>query len=176
MFVNALIVIAVLLAALLIYAATRPDSFRVERSIGIQATPEKVFALINDLRAWSRWSPWERKDPGMQRSFSGPDSGQGAAYGWEGNKNVGTGRMEIVEVSPPNRIVIKLDFMKPFEAHNTVEFSVQPQGAATQVTWAMFGPMPYLSKLMTTFFSMDKMCGKDFEAGLAQLKTAAEQD
>jgi uncharacterized protein YndB with AHSA1/START domain len=176
MFVNALIVIAVLLAALLIYAATRPDTFRIERSIGIQATPEKVFALINDLRAWSRWSPWERKDPGMQRSFSGPDSGQGAAYGWEGNKNVGTGRMEIVEASPPSRIVIKLDFMKPFEAHNTVEFSVQPQGTATQVTWAMFGPMPYLSKLMTTFFSMDKMCGKDFEAGLAQLKVAAEQD
>jgi uncharacterized protein YndB with AHSA1/START domain len=176
MFVNALIVIAVLLAALLIYAATRPDTFRIERSIGIQATPEKVFALINDLRAWSRWSPWERKDPGMQRSFSGPDSGQGAAYGWEGNKNVGTGRMEIVETSPPSRIVIKLDFMKPFEAHNTVEFSVQPQGTATQVTWAMFGPMPYLSKLMTTFFSMDKMCGKDFEAGLAQLKVAAEQD
>jgi uncharacterized protein YndB with AHSA1/START domain len=176
MFVNALIVIAVLLAALLIYVATRPDTFRIERSIGIQATPEKVFALINDLRAWSRWSPWERKDPGMQRSFSGPDSGQGAAYAWEGNKNVGSGRMEIVETSPPSRIVIKLDFMKPFEAHNTVEFSVQPQGTATQVTWAMFGPMPYLSKLMTTFFSMDKMCGKDFEAGLAQLKAAAEQD
>lgn len=176
MFVNALIVIAVLLAALLVYAATRPDSFRVERSIGIQAPPEKVFALINDLRAWSRWSPWEGKDPGMQRSFSGPDSGQGAAYAWEGNKNVGTGRMEIVETSPPSRIVIKLDFMKPFEAHNTVEFSVHPQGSATQVTWAMFGPMPYVSKLMTTFFSMDKMCGRDFEAGLAQLKTAAEQD
>jgi uncharacterized protein YndB with AHSA1/START domain len=176
MFVNALIVIAVLLAALLIYAATRPDTFRIERSIGIQAPPEKVFALINDLRAWSRWSPWEAKDPGMKRSFSWPDSGQGAAYGWEGNKNVGTGRMEIVETSPPSRIVIKLDFMKPFEAHNTVEFSVQPQGTATQVTWAMFGPMPYLSKLMTTFFSMDKMCGKDFETGLSQLKAAAEQD
>ena len=176
MFVNALLVIAVLLAALLIYAATRPDTFRIERSIGIQATPEKVFALINDLRAWSRWSPWERKDPGMQRSFSGPDSGQRAAYAWEGNKNVGTGRMEIVEASPPSLIVIKLDFMKPFKAHNTVEFSVQPQGTATQVTWAMFGPMPYLSKLMTTFFSMDKMCGKDFEAGLSQLKAAAEQD
>ena len=176
MLANTLIGIAVLVAALLVYAATRPGTFRIERSIVIQAPAEKVFALINVLRAWSRWSPWEAKDPGMRRSFSGTDSGKGAAYAWEGNKNVGTGRMEIIEASPPNRIIIKLDFIKPFEAHNTVEFTLQAQGAATRVTWAMFGPMPYLSKLMTTFYSMDKMCGKDFEAGLAQLKAAAEQD
>ncbi|WP_139557952.1 SRPBCC family protein [Methylotetracoccus oryzae] len=176
MLANTLIGIAVLVAALLVYAATRPGTFRIERSIVIQAPAEKVFAWINVLRAWSRWSPWEAKDPGMRRSFSGTDSGKGAAYAWEGNKNVGTGRMEIIEASPPNRIVIKLDFIKPFEAHNTVEFTLQARGAATQVTWAMFGPMPYLSKLMTTFYSMDKMCGKDFEAGLAQLKAAAEQD
>lgn len=167
-------ILAVLLIALLVYAGTKPDSFRVERSIRIQAPAERVFDLVNDLNAWSRWSPWEKKDPAMKRTFSAITRGQGASYAWEGNKQVGMGRMEISETTPPNRIVIKLEFRKPIKAQNTSEFSFEQQGTETQVVWAMFGPMPYISKVMTVFFNMDKMCGKDFEEGLAQLKTVAE--
>ena len=173
--IEILSILAFLLAAVLIYAATKPDTFRIERSTRIQAPPERIFDLINDLHAWSHWSPWEKKDPAMKRTFSDPASGKGASYAWEGNKNVGTGSMEIIAASRPDKIVIKLDFIKPIEGHNTVEFSFAEQGGETRIVWAMFGPMPYFSKLMTTFFSMDKMCGKDFEAGLAQLKAVAEK-
>ena len=163
-----------LIAALLVYAATKPDTFRFERSTVIKAPPEKIFPLIDDLHAWSAWSPWEKKDPGMKRIFTGPQNGPGATYRWEGNKNIGVGSMAITETVPPGKVVIRLDFVKPFEAHNIVEFNLLPQDGGTLVTWVMHGPMPYVSKLMTTFFSMDKMCGKDFESGLAQLKAVAE--
>lgn len=175
MLITILATVASLLAALLIYAATKPDTFRIERDAIIQASPERVFELINNLRAWSAWSPWENKDPTMKRTFSGPESGKGAAYAWEGDKNIGVGSMEITDSSPPAKIVFRLDFIKPFEVHNTVEFTLFPQGDETRINWAMFGPMPYMSKVMTTFFSMDKMCGKDFENGLAQLKAVAEK-
>jgi uncharacterized protein YndB with AHSA1/START domain len=163
-----------LIAALLVYAATKPDTFRFERSTFIKAPPEKIFPLIDDLHAWSAWSPWEKKDPAMKRIFTGPQNGPGATYRWEGNKNIGVGSMAITETVPPGKVVIRLDFVKPFEAHNIVEFNLLPQDGGTLVTWVMHGPMPYVSKLMTTFFSMDKMCGKDFESGLAQLKAVAE--
>jgi uncharacterized protein YndB with AHSA1/START domain len=163
-----------LIAALLVYAATKPDTFRFERSTVIKAPPEKIFPLIDDLHAWSAWSPWEKKDPAMKRIFTGPQNGPGATYRWEGNKNIGVGSMAITETVPPGKVVIRLDFVKPFEAHNIVEFNLLPQDGGTLVTWVMHGPMPYVSKLMTTFFSMDKMCGKDFESGLAQLKAVAE--
>ena len=169
------IAVVVAIAAILIYAATKPDTFRIQRAATIQATPEAIFPLINDLHAWSAWSPWEKKDPGMKRNFSTDAVGKGASYAWEGNKDVGQGRMEIAESSPPSRIEIRLDFIKPFDAHNIVEFHLEPQGDATRVTWSMHGPSPYLSKLMCIFFNMDKMCGKDFEAGLADLKAAAER-
>jgi uncharacterized protein YndB with AHSA1/START domain len=169
-----LIVVAVAIAAVLIYAATRPDSFRVERSLQVNAPPEKVFALINSLSAWRSWSPWEKKDPAMQRSLTGPESGVGAAYGWKGNKNVGEGKMEIIESVPASRIRIKLDFVTPFEAHNQVEFTLTPAGGGTRVVWAMSGPSPYISKLIGVFMNFDKMIGNDFEAGLANLKVAAE--
>ncbi|WP_076591226.1 SRPBCC family protein [Herminiimonas arsenitoxidans] len=169
------IVVVVILAAILIFAATKPDTFRVERTTTIKAAPEKVFALINDLHSWTTWSPYEKKDPDMKRTHSGAASGKGAIYEWDGNKNVGKGRMEITESSPPSRIVIKLDFLSPFEAHNTAEFTLQPQGDSTQVTWAMYGPANYMSKLMSVFFSMDKMVGDDFAIGLANLKAAAEK-
>lgn len=162
------------LATLLIFAATRPDSFRVERTTSIKAPPERVFALINDLRRWAAWSPYDKKDPAMKRTLSGSASGAGAVYEWDGNQEIGKGRMEITDSSPPSRITIRLDFVKPFEAHNVVEFTLRQQDEATLVTWAMHGPSPYISKLMGIFFSMDKMIGKDFEAGLANLKTAAE--
>ena len=169
------LIIAAAIAALLVYAATRPDSFRLERSTSIQATPEKVFPLINDFRRWTAWSPWENKDPDMKRSHSGAAEGKGAVYAWQGNKNVGEGSMEITESVPASKVVIKLDFMKPFEAHNHAEFTLAQQGGVTTVTWAMYGPSPYFAKLMGVFCSMDRMVGKDFEAGLAKMKTEAEK-
>ena len=172
-----IIAIAILVAvvAILIYATTKPDTFRVERTSTIQAAPEKVFALIDDFHRWPTWSPYEKKDPGMKRTYSGAASGTGAIYEWDGDKNVGKGRMEITEATPSSRIVIKLDFLAPFEAHNTAEFTLQAQGDSTQVTWAMYGPANFISKLMSVFFSMDKMVGDDFAIGLANLKAAAEQ-
>ena len=169
-----LIVVAVALVALLIYAAMRPDAFRVERSAVIQAPPEKVFALIDDFRRWTAWSPWEKVDPQLKRTYSGAASGKGAAYAWEGNKNVGSGRMEITESAAPAKIVIKLDFITPFEGHNTAEFSLTPGPQGTNVTWALFGPSPYISKLMGVFINMDRMIGGQFELGLATMKTVAE--
>jgi uncharacterized protein YndB with AHSA1/START domain len=170
------IAVVVLVGALLAYAATRPDSFRLERSATIQAPPDKVFALVNDFRQWTAWSPWENIDPALKRTYSGAASGVGSAYAWEGNKDVGTGRMEITESVPGAKIVIRLDFLKPFEAHNTAEFSFARQGEATTVTWAMYGPSPYLAKLMGIVFSMERMVGGQFETGLANLKAAAEKN
>ncbi|MNK04332.1 Polyketide cyclase / dehydrase and lipid transport [compost metagenome] len=169
------IAVLVVLVAILIFATTKPDNFRVERSTTIKAAPEKVFALINDFQRWTSWSPYEKKDPGMKRTYSGAASGIGAIYEWDGDKNVGKGLMEITEATPSSRIVIKLDFLAPFEAHNTAEFTLQAQGDSTQVTWAMYGPANFISKLMSVFFSMDKMVGDDFAIGLANLKAAAEQ-
>ncbi len=168
------IVIAVLLAALLGFAATKPDTFRIQRSALIQAPPAKIFPLINDFRAWS-WSPYEKKDPAMKRTFSGPAAGKGAAYAWHGNRNIGKGRMEILEAAAPSQVTIQLDFLEPFEAHNVAEFTLEPNGSGTNVTWAMHGPNTFLSKLMSVFFSMEKMVGPGFEAGLAALKAIAER-
>jgi carbon monoxide dehydrogenase subunit G len=169
------IIFAVVLAGILIFAATKPDIFRVQRSTSINAPPEKIFPLINEFDRWGTWSPYEKRDPAMKRSRSGPSSGKGAVYGWEGNSQIGTGRMEIMEALPPSKIVIKLDFLKPFEAHNTAEFTLEGKGDTTSVTWAMHGPANYISKLMGVFINMDSMIGKDFEAGLANLKTVAEK-
>ena len=169
------IIVAVLIAGILLFAATKPDTFRVQRSAAIKAPPEKVFALINDFKAWSAWSPWEKKDPAMKRTLGAVTVGKGAHYAWEGNKDVGQGSMEITESAPSSRIALKLDFLKPFEAHNTVEFTLTAQGDTTTVVWAMDGPANFMSKLIQVFVSMDSMVGKDFESGLANLKAAAEK-
>ncbi len=163
------------IAAVLAYAATKPDTFRVQRATSIKAPPEKIFPLINDFDHWGSWSPYEKKDPAMKRTRSGAANGKGAVYEWEGDKNVGTGRMEIADTSPPSKIVIKLDFIKPFEGHNIAEFTMVPQGGSTNVTWAMHGPMPYFAKIIHVIFNMDSMVGKDFETGLANLKTLTEK-
>jgi uncharacterized protein YndB with AHSA1/START domain len=169
------IVAAVLVAGVLIAAATRPDTFLVQRATSIKAPPEKIFALINDFKAWATWSPWEKKDPAMKRTYGAATSGKGAAYAWEGNKDVGQGSMELTESSPPSKITVRLDFLKPFEAHNIVEFTLEAKGDATSVTWAMRGDTPYFAKIIHVFIDMDSMVGKDFEAGLANLKAAAEK-
>ena len=169
------VVVVVIVAGILIYAATKPDTFRVQRTVSIKASPEKIFALINDFKAWPLWSPYEKKDPAMKRSYGAVTAGKGATYAWEGDKNVGQGSMEVLEVSAPRKIVIKLDFLKPFEAHNTAEFLLEPKGDATLVTWAIYGPSPFISKVIGTFMNLDNMIGKDFEQGLASLKAAVER-
>ena len=169
------VLLVVLLAGILAYAATKPDTFHVQRTAGIRAPTDKIFALINDLHGWGAWSPYEKKDPDMKRTYSGSHSGKGAVYEWDGDKNVGKGRMEIVDTSAPSKIVIKLDFIKPFEAHNIATFTMEPKGDATNVTWAIDGPCPYITKVMGVFINMDRMIGSDFEAGLANLKAVAEK-
>ena len=170
----ALALLAAILA-LLGFAATRPDTFRIERSTTIRATPEKVFALVNDFRQWEAWSPWEKIDPKIQRTYSGAPSGVGAVYEWQGNRDIGQGRMEITEATAPSKLVLKLHFITPFESRNTVEFVLVAQGDSTRVTQAMFGPSVFLSKLMGLVFNMDKMVGDKYEEGLAALKALAEK-
>ena len=169
------IIAGVVIAAILILAATKPDTFRVQRSITIKAPPEKIFPLINDFHSWVLWSPYEKKDLAMKKTYSSKAAGTGATYAWQGDKNVGKGSMEITKSVAPSNIVIALDFFEPFEAHNTAEFSLDANGDSTLVTWSMQGPSPYISKIMQLFFNMDKMVGADFEVGLAELKTLAEK-
>ena len=170
-----LMVLAVLVVAILGLAMTKPDFFSVQRKTSIQAPADKIFPLINDFHNWNSWSPWEKLDPGMTRTHSGAPSGKGAVYEWDGNSKVGKGRMEITDVSAPSKIAIKLDFLKPFEGHNIAEFTLEPQGDSTNVTWTMHGPTPFISKVMQVFISMDKLIGKDFDSGLANLKTISEK-
>lgn len=157
------------------YVATRPDTFRVQRSALVDASPARIFPLIEDLRKYTTWSPYERLDPAMQRTFSGSRSGKGAVYEWDGNAKAGKGRMEIAHTSAPDMVVIRLDFIRPFKTQNIVEFTLEPEGGRTRVTWAMRGVNPYLAKLIQLFFSMDRMVGRDFETGLANLKAIVEE-
>lgn len=168
------LLLVVVVAVVLLIAAGKPDSFEVKRAISIKAPPEKIAALINDFHQWAAWSPWEKLDPAMKRTFSGTPAGKGTIYEWEGNSKVGAGRMEILETAPA-KIVIKLDFIRPFEGHNQAIFTLVPQGENTEVTWAMVGPAPLISKVMQVFVSMDAMVGKDFAAGLQSIKGIAEK-
>lgn len=174
MLLNVLVIVAAVIAAFLTFAATRPGSFRVERQATINAPADRIFARLQDFHEWAAWSPWEKIDPAMQRSFSGPASGVGAAYAWDGPK-VGAGRMEILESTPPRGLVIKLDFTRPFEAHNTIRLSLADAGPATTITWTMDGKNTFMGKVMSVVINMDKMVGKDFETGLANLKSISEQ-
>ena len=170
-----LIVILVIVAGVLGFAVTKPDTFSVQRSTSIKAPPEKIFAVINDFHRWPDWSPWEKLDPTMKRTQSGAASGQGAVYEWDGNSKAGAGRMEIIESAPASKVGIQLDFIKPFEGHNIAEFSLAPEADATRVSWTMHGPTPFVSKVMQVFVSMDTLIGKDFEEGLANLKALTEK-
>jgi Polyketide cyclase / dehydrase and lipid transport len=162
-------------AGVLVSATFQPDHFRVQRSTRIEAPAERVFGYINDFHRWGAWSPYEKLDPAMQRTYSGAARGQGAVYAWEGSAKVGKGRMEITSAPAPSRVDIKLDFLTPFEAHNVATFTLEPDGSATKVTWAMDGPTPYPAKIVHLFLNMDRMVGRDFESGLANLKTVAER-
>jgi hypothetical protein len=169
-----LILVVVGLVVLFVVASMKPDVFRLERQIAIKATPEIIAAHITDFHNWGAWSPWEKIDPTMTRSFSGADEGVGAVYDWAGTGKAGTGRMEIKAAVPSSAVVIALDFIKPFAASNTAEFTFIPEGDTTTVIWAMYGPAPFFSKVMHTVFNMDALVGKDFEKGLTGLKQISE--
>lgn len=165
--------VAALIAIPVAIAMRKPDQFRVQRSIRIAAPAAKILPLIEHFPSWTSWSPYEKLDPNLKRTYSGPDRGIGAVYEWEGNSKAGKGRMEIVEATP-TRVRTTLEFDRPFKAHNTAEFTLEPAGDGTTVTWAMYGPSPFMTKLMSTVVNMDKLLGRDFETGLANLKAKAE--
>jgi uncharacterized protein YndB with AHSA1/START domain len=170
-----LILLALAVAVVLLLAAAKPGEFRVERALRIQAPPEALFAAINDLHRWPEWSPWERLDPAMRRSYDGAPAGVGASYAWDGNNKAGAGRMQITESDPYNRIELRLDFLRPFTSCNRVEFTLQPVAELTELRWSMTGPLPFVAKIMHVFVNMDAMIGRDFEAGLARLRALAER-
>ena len=168
-----LITVVVIIAVILIYASTKPDTFHVERSINIKAAPERILPFINDFHLWNAWTPYD-KDPAMKKTYSGSASGKGAAYAWEGNKEVGQGEISITDSTSPGKVVFDLHMIKPFEARNVVVFTLEAAGDSVKVTWGMDGKNNLISKVMGLFFDMDNMIGKDFAAGLAKMKTVAE--
>lgn len=168
------IVIGLLIVVLLGVVATRPATYRVERSAEVSAPPSAVYALVNDFHKWDAWSPWAKLDPNMKLTFDGAAAGTGAIYYWTGNKEVGEGRMTITESQPDSRVVIKLEFIKPFPTTSTTTFVFTPSGSSTKVTWVMDGKNDFIGKAFTLFMDMDKMIGKDFEKGLASMKGVAE--
>lgn len=170
-----LLVLFAAIVLLLIYASTRPDSFAVERSTTIAAPADKLFPLINDMRTFNTWNPYARKDPAMKADYSGAAAGPGAVFDFHGNKEVGRGRISITGASAPSSVTMQLDMWEPFEGHNEVKFTLVRDGTGTRVTWAMHGPSAFITKLMGIFFNMDQMIGKDFDAGLANLKQLAEK-
>jgi uncharacterized protein YndB with AHSA1/START domain len=164
-----------LVGGVYLLAALQPDTFRIERSASIKAPPDKIFPYLNDFHRWTVWSPWEKMDPGMTRTYGPASSGKGALYSWDGSGKVGRGSMQIVESVPPSKLTLALDFARPMEAHNVVDFTLQPEGDATKVTWKMAGETPFAGKIFHLFVDMDKMVGNDFDTGLANLKAAAEK-
>lgn len=169
-----LISLAVIVVLFVVVVAMRPSEFRVARSARIAAPPEAAFAQVNDLHRWAAWSPWEKIDPALKRTFEGPAAGMGASYSWAGNNKVGQGRMTIIESHPGELVRIQLEFLKPFRATNTAEFTFKSEGSQTAVTWSMFGKNNFMGKALHVFMNMDKMIGGQFEKGLAQMKPVAE--
>ena len=169
-----LIVLVVIIAALAVIIAMQPADFRVSRSMTIAAPAATVFEQVNDFHKWDGWSPWAKLDPNMKQSHDGAPAGVGASYSWSGNDQVGEGRMTLTESRPSEMIRIKLEFLKPFAATNTAEFSFKPDGNQTTVTWSMFGTNNFMAKAFGLFMNMDQLVGGDFEKGLAQLKAVAE--
>ena len=169
-----ILIIGLIVAVIIVIAFTKPNTFHVQRSIIIDSSPENIFLHINKLRDWQFWSPYEFKDPKMQREFGRIDTGKGAFYAWQGNNQVGQGYMEIIESKIPSNIKIALTFIKPFKGNNTAEFTLTPENNTTQLTWAMYGPNTFISKIMQIFINFDRMIGNDFSSGLNKLKKLVE--
>ncbi len=176
MIVNMFLGLAVVIVVFVIVVALHPSDFRITRTANVSTPAAVVFALVNDLHEWEAWSPWEKMDPALKKSFEGPSAGTGASYSWTGNKKVGAGRMTIMESHPDELIRIKLEFLKPFKAAHTAEFSFKSKGNQTAVTWNMFGKNNFMGKAMHLFMNMDKMVGGQFEKGLAQMKSVVEAE
>jgi Polyketide cyclase / dehydrase and lipid transport len=170
-----LIGIAAVMAVFATVVALQPSDFRIERSATMRAPALSAFAQVNDFHKWREWSPWEKLDPALKRTYDGPHAGTGAIYAWQGNQDVGEGRMTIVESRPGELVRIKLEFFKPFAATNTAEFSFKPAGDGTAVTWSMSGQNNFLARAICIFMNMDKMVGGQFEQGLAQMKAVVER-
>jgi len=166
--------VALLIIGVLAYAASKPDTFRIERSIIIDIPPGPIFEILSDFHQSTHWSPWEKLDPLATMTLSCAPRGVGAIYEWDGNNEVGKGRQEILEATSPSKVLIQLDFFRPFKARNTAESTMSTQGNSTHVNWAMFGPQHFMGKVMCLFMNMDKMVGKDFEKGLSNLKAYVE--
>lgn len=166
---------AIAIVGVLLYAASKSDTFQVQRSLRVNASPERVFPLINNLRGMNTWNPFVEADPNIKLDYSGPDSGKGARHEWVGNRQVGEGAIEITDATVPAKVTLKLDMRKPIAAQNTVVFTLVPNGGSTVVTWAMTGERPYIGKVMDVFFNIDRMVGGQFEKGLAKLKAIAEK-
>jgi hypothetical protein len=170
--------IAVLLAVVVLLAAiaTRPASFKVERSATIAAPADVVYANVVDFKKWEAWSPWAKLDPASKSTFEGTDGAVGSSMAWSGNDKVGKGKMTITKAEPAKQVEIKLEFQEPFKATNTTVFALAPDGAGTKVTWTMSGENDFMGKAMSMFMNMDEMVGKDFDKGLAQMRTADEEE
>lgn len=166
--------LAVIVVVSVVVVALRPSEFRVERAATISAPPPVVFAQVNDFRKWDAWSPYARRDPAMKKSFEGAPAGVGAIYRWSGNHEVGEGRTTIIESRPHDLIRIKLEFVRPFAATNTAEFTFRPEGERTAVTWSLAGRNNFMGKAVGLFMNMDRMVGGDFEKGLARMKSVVE--
>ena len=174
MWISIVAVLAIAIVGFLFYVNGRPDSCNFQRSVHVNAPAEKVFPLINDIRASVKWNPFVKKDPNIKSTYSGPESGPSAKYAFEGNNQVGTGSCEIVESKPNEYVNMRLLMIKPFAGENKVVFTLKPQGGGTFVTWAMEGKVPFIAKIMHTIMNMDKMIGGEFDAGLAEMKAMAE--
>jgi uncharacterized protein YndB with AHSA1/START domain len=174
MLVKVLVALAVLVVAGVVVVATRPSEFRVTRTGTISAPPAVVFAQVNDFRKWEAWNPWGKLDPAMKQSYEGAPAGVGAVYTWAGNSQVGEGRMTLTESRPNELIRIKMEFLKPFAATSTAEFTFRPEGNGTAVTWSMEGQNNFMAKTMHLVMNMDRMIGGQFEKGLAAMKSVAE--
>jgi hypothetical protein len=174
MFTNIVIVLAAIVLVFLVVVAMRPDTFRVARSVNIAAPSSAIFPRVDDFHKWIDWSPYEKLDPAMKRSYEGATAGAGSTYSWVGNSKAGEGRATITESRPGELVRIKLEFFKPFACNNTADFTFQPEGDQTAVTWSLSGKNNFMAKAVGLFMNMDKMIGGQFEEGLAQLKSVSE--
>jgi hypothetical protein len=169
-----LIALAAIVVVVVIVVAMQPSAFRIVRSATMSAPASLVFAQVNDFHQWQAWSPWEKLDPALKRTYEGAPAGNGAIYSWVGNNKVGEGRMTLTESRPSDLIRIRLEFLRPFKATNTAEFTFKPEGNETLVTWSMSGVKNFMFKAFGLLMNMDKMVGRDFEKGLAQMKSVVE--
>lgn len=169
-----LVALLAIVGLFLVVVAMQPADFRVTRSTTVNAPAARVFEHVNDFHKWDAWSPWAKLDPNMKKTHDGAPAGPGAIYRWLGNDDVGEGQMTLTDTKPSERVRIKLEFKKPFEATNTTEFVFKPEGDKTEVTWSMSGTNNFMAKAFGLLMNMDKMIGGDFEKGLTQLKAVAE--